>query len=194
LNLTKTNQNLKKLHFLVVGFVLLNFIIQIITGYGVNTKLIFILKIIIYFSGIALFILNIKPFRKISFYFSFYSLSLLVILIFRVFGGIFLGLLSSIILFPIYPKEVKYEKDNLKVYEKFNGFLGSCCEYEIVENKLLIFEKNYGQIKLEGSIEIGKSEIKMIHNVIENKHKVKNYKSESKTEIEIDTVKKIKLK
>lgn len=189
MDITKINRDLKKIHFLILGFVLLNFIIQMVTNYGLNTKLIFILKCIIYFSGFSLFFLNRKPFRKITFYYSYYLFSVIVLILFRIFGGIFLGLLSSIILFPIYPKEVKYEKDNLKVYEKFTGFLGACCQYEISENKLLIFEKNYGFIKLEGQIEAEKSDIRIIKNQIEYKHKIINYQNETK--IEKDTIEKI---
>ena len=95
------------------------------------------------------------------------------------------------ILFPIYPKEVKYEKDNLKVYEKLTGFLGACCHYEIAENKLLLFEKNYGFIKLEGQIEADKSDIKIIENQVEYKHKITNYQNE--IESEKDTIEKIEI-
>jgi hypothetical protein len=193
LNLTRINQNIKKIHFLILGFVFLNFTIQLTTNYGLNTKLIFILKCIIYLSGFTLFFLNRKPIKKITFYYSYYLFSLIILLLFRIFGGIFLGLLSSLILFPIYPKEVKYEKDNLKVYEKFTGFLGACCQYEIVENKLLIFEKKYGFIKLEGQIEAEKSEIKLFNNIVEYKHKVRNYNYEYQKEIETDTLEKIEV-
>ncbi len=191
MNLTRINQNIKKIHFLILGFVFLNFTIQLTTNYGLNTKLIFILKCGIYLSGFSLFLLNRKPFKKITFYYSYYLFSLIVLILFRIFGGIFLGLLSSIILFPIYPKEVKYEKDNLKVYEKFTGFLGACCQYEIAENKLLIFEKNYGYIKLEEQIEAEKSNIKIIENQVEYKHRIINYQNEIETEK--DTIEKIEI-
>jgi len=182
LDKSKINQSFKKIHFLILGLVLLNFTIQVITNFGLNTKLIFIFKCLIYISGFSLFLLNRKPLKKITFYYSFYFFSFIVLILFRIFGGIFLGLLSSIILFPVYPKEVKYEKDNLKVYEKFTGFLGACCHYEIAENKLLIFEKNYGFIKLEGQIEAEKSDISIIENQVEYKHKIINYQNEIETE------------
>lgn len=191
MEISKINQVLKKIHFVILGFLLLNFTIQIITNYGLNAKLIFILKCIVYFSGFSLFFLNRKPFRKITFYYSYYLFSIIVLILFRIFGGIFLGLLSSIILLPIYPKEVKYEKDNLKVYEKFTGFLGACCQYEIVENKLVFFEKNYGFLKLEEQIEAEKSELRIIKNQVEYKHKVKNYQNGIETEK--DTIEKIAL-
>jgi hypothetical protein len=166
LNLIRINQNIIKIHFLILGFVFLNFTIQLLTKYGLNTILIFILKCIIYLSGFTLFFLNRRPIKKITFYYSYYLISLVILLLFRIFGGIFLGLLSSLILFPIYPKEIKYEKDNLKIYQKFTGFLGACCQYEIIENKLLIFEKEYGFIKLEGQIEAKKSEITLVNNFV----------------------------
>ncbi len=191
MDISKINRDFKKIHFLILGFVLLNFTIQIITTYGLNSKLIFILKCVIYLSGFSLFLLNRKPFKKITLYYSYYLFSFIILILFRIFGGIFLGLLSSIILFPIYPKEIKYEKDNLKVYEKFTGFLGACCQYEIAENKLLIFEKNYGFIKLERQIEAEKSEIKIIENQVEYKHKIIN--DQNQIETEKDTIEKIEL-
>jgi hypothetical protein len=191
LNISKINQDFKKTHFLILGFVLLNFTIQIITNYGLNTKLIFILKCVIYLSGFSLFLLNRKPFKILTFYYSYYFFSFIVLILFRIFGGIFLGLLSSMILFPIYPKKVKYEKDNLKVYEKFTGFLGACCQYEIAENKFLIFEKDYGFIKLEGQIEAEKSDIKIIENQVEYKHKIINFQNQIETEK--DTIEKIEI-
>ena len=191
MDISKINRDFKKIHFLILGFVLLNFTIQIITTYGLNSKLIFILKCVIYLSGFSLFLLNRKPFKKITLYYSYYLFSFIILILFRIFGGIFLGLLSSIILFPIYPKEIKYEKDNLKVYEKFTGFLGACCQYEIAENKLLIFEKNYGFIKLERPIEAEKSEIKIIENQVEYKHKIIN--DQNQIETEKDTIEKIEL-
>lgn len=192
--MTKTNRNLKRLHFFLLGFVLLNFIIQIVTNYGLNNKLIFILKIIIYSTGIILFFINIKPIRKITFYFLYYLLTIIIAFLFWLFGGIFLAILASLVLKPIYPKENIYQNDNLKIYHNFESFFAHCCEYEIVENKLLIFEKNYGKINFEGIINPEKDEIKLINNVIEYKHKVKIYNSETQMEIETDTLEKIELK
>ena len=57
------------------------------------------------------------------------------------FGGIFLGIVNSIILYPVYPNEIKFQNDNYIVYSNFTGFLGKCCRYEITERKFLIFEE-----------------------------------------------------
>ena len=97
----------------------------------------------------------------------------------------------TLLLKPIYPKEINYKKDNLIIYSNFNGFFAACCEYEIAENKLCIFEKNIGKIRLEGQIEAKSSEIKIINNDVEYKHKIINYNNETK--IETDTIERIKI-
>lgn len=173
--MTKFNQNLKRIHFLILAFIVLNFVIQILTNYGINSVSIFALKIIIYISGFILFFLNRKAISKIKYYFSYYLISFTIIILFRFFGGIFLGLISSIILFPINPRKIQYENGNLKIYEKFNGFLGACCEYEIIENKLIFFEKKYGKIKLEEPINKEIDSFSLLQNAVKYKHKKTDY-------------------
>lgn len=189
--MTNINRRLNNIHFSILGVVFFNFIIECITSYGLNSKLIFILKIIIYLSGIGLFFLNGKPLKKITLYYFYYALTVVIGILFWFLGGIFLAILSSIVLKPIYPKEINYQKNDLKVYTNFNGFFAACCEYEIAENKLLIFEKHIGKIKVDGQIEAGKSDIKIIDNVAEYKHKVINYGNG--IEIEKDTIERIKI-
>ncbi|MBP4138686.1 hypothetical protein [Flavobacterium geliluteum] len=189
--MTNIFEKIYKIHFYVLGFILLNFTIQLIIGFSLNSNVIFILKILIYFSGFALFFKYRKPFRKISIYFFYYLLSGLIIIMFWLFGGIFLAILSSIILFPVYPKEIKYEKDNLKVYSKFKGFLGSCCSYEIAESKLFVFEKYCGDIKLDvGDINAKGTSLKIVNDSIEYKHVIIDYKDNKR---EMDTIEKIKI-
>ncbi|WP_146153571.1 hypothetical protein [Adhaeribacter arboris] len=49
---------------------------------------------------------------------------------------------------PIFPLSAEY-KSELIIYEKFNGFLGACCYYEVREPKVLLFEKTLGVIDLD---------------------------------------------
>ena len=79
----------------------------------------------------------------------------------------------------------------MTIYSNFNGFFASCCEYEIAENKLFIFEKYIGKIKLEGQLETKNSDIKIINNQVEYKHPIINYSDE--TQIEADTIERIKI-
>jgi hypothetical protein len=180
--MTEIKRKINKTHFYILAFVFLNLIIQSISGLGLSSNVVFGLKIIIYISGIVLFFLNIKPFKKRAVYFSFYFLSSIIGLLFWIFGGIFLGLLSSILLFPIYPKDIVYQKNNFVVYSSFTGFLGACCEYEITESKTFVFEKHIGKFKIEGQLEREKSDIKIVKNKIEYRHKIFEYKDGIETE------------
>lgn len=55
----------------------------------------------------------------------------------------------------------------------------------------MIFEKYYGKIKIEGQLESEKSVIKLLNNEVQYKHKVINFKGETK--IETDTIEKIEI-
>ena len=114
-------------------------------------------------------------------------------LIFYLFGGLFLGLLTSLISYPIYPKEVKYAKEDLRIYNKFGGFIGACCKYEVAENKLIMFQKIYGEILLQGTIETENVEMKLVNNAIEYRYNVENYNPELQIEIKTDTLEKIEI-
>lgn len=150
--MTTIKSKITKVHFYILGFVILNFICKTSLGTSLNYNIVFIIKITLYISGIVLFFWNFKPFKKVTFYFSFFALTPFIILLFSIFNGIFLGILSSIFLIPIYPNETKFENQNLKVYSKFQGFLAGCCTYEITEPKFILFEKQIGEIQIEENI------------------------------------------
>jgi hypothetical protein len=186
-----TNRTLNKIHFSVLAFIFLNLFIQFVSNYGLENNLILCLIIVVYFTGTILFFINRIPFKKIAIYYFFYILSIIIGVLFWIFGGIFFALLASFFLKPIYPKEVKYKKDKLIIYSEFNGFFATCCEYEITENKLFKFQKHIGKIRLEGQLETENIDIKIINNEVEYKHPKINYLNDLK--IEVDTIERIKI-
>ncbi len=89
---------------------------------------------------------------------------------FWIFGGIFFGILASIVLYPVQPNKLKIEEENIFIYEKTQGILGSCCPYEVTEKRYLILEKRLKEINLHDQInndnssirtENGKTELKV---------------------------------
>lgn len=160
-----------QLHFYTLGCVLLNWGFKYITDWSLHTTLVFAMKIIICVTGLFLFFRNLKPFTKVTLYFSYYFITLILLGLFWLFGGIFLGILSSIVLAPIAPKELQYEKDTIVVYDTFKGFLGACCTYEVVERKLGLFEKSYGEIQLDGPISEANSTITIVNDSIVHTYK-----------------------
>ncbi len=167
---TQIRHIITKIHFCLLGIAILNFILKNKIEISLNYKLTYLITLLVYTSGIILFIWNFKPFKKIGFYFSFYAITPILTLVFWLFGGIFLGIVASIVLYPIQPNNIEIEKDNFIIYQKTEGFLGMCCEYEITEKQFLILEKSIKEIDLSNEIEFnerslytknGKTELKI---------------------------------
>lgn len=165
---------LEKWHFYLLGFVLINFGIGLNTGYRLNQNLTFILKVILYLTGLILFLTTIKPFKKIAVYYSFYAISGIITGLFFLFGGIFLAILSSLVLIPIVPKQTEYKTETIIIYDRFQGFMARCCSFEAVEPKLYIFEKHLGYINIERPIDADKDEFSFKNNKIIYKYELDN--------------------
>lgn len=155
-------------HFVVLIIVVSNDVSQNITNFGFTSCLELFLKILTACSGLILFFLYLKPFKKVNIYFSIYAVSTLLLVIGFIFRGIFWALVMSVILHPIYPDQLAFRKDNLIVYNNYQGFMSRCCSYKVKEQKLLIFEKDYGFFETDGVIdfktfliEASKNEIKV---------------------------------
>jgi hypothetical protein len=94
-----------------------------------------------------------------------------------------MGILGSILLFPIFPKEKAFNKEEIIVYHKFQGFLGACCSYEIYQKKFGVFEKHLIDIKVDGT-DFDESQIFSDEESVKIKYKVYDYKKD----IEKDTL------
>jgi len=149
-----------KIHFYLLGFAILNFILKNIFEISLNYRLAYFITLLVYVSGIILFLWNFKPFKKIGFYFGLYLITPVLTLLFRQFNGIFLGIMVSIMLYPIQPNSIEIEKNNFVIYRKNQGFLGACCPYEITEKKLFLLEKRIKEINLYSEIELNANSIK----------------------------------
>ena len=165
---------LEKWHFCLLGLVLINFGTGLITGYRLNQNLTFILKVILYLTALILFLTTIRPFKKIAIYYSFYAISGVLTGLFFLFGGIFLAILSSLVLIPIAPKQTEYKTETIKIYDRFQGFMARCCSYEVVESKLYIFEKHLGYINIERPIDADKDEFSFKNNTIIYQYELDN--------------------
>jgi hypothetical protein len=152
-------QKITRIHFYLLGILLFNLAFRGITGLGLNYTLIVLMKGILYLTGIFLFFKNLRPFKMIASYFSLYVLTPTIVVIFYFVGGIFLGLLSSMALAPIMPIESEYNDGNVKIYSEFNGFLGPCCRYYALQNRLYLFEQTKGNIHIGKRINFKEAKI-----------------------------------
>jgi hypothetical protein len=173
-----------KFHFFLLIFLIIHSLISKLIGYGFSQQIVFSLKIILCVSGFVLFFLSLKPFKKRTIYFSYYFVTPVIAFLGYLFGGIFLmGILGSILLFPIFPKEKAFNKEEIIVYHKFQGFLGACCSYEIYQKKFGVFEKHLIDIKVDGT-DFDESQIFSDEESVKIKYKVYDYKKD----IEKDTL------
>jgi len=149
-----------KFHFYLLGIALLNFVLKSGIELSLNYKLSFLITLLIYISGIILFLWNFRPFKKIAIYFSVYFITPIFAILFWIFGGIFFGLIVSIVLYPIQPNKLKIEDKNILIYEKAQGFLGPCCPYIITEKQYIVLEKKIKEINLYDQITLDNSSIR----------------------------------
>lgn len=103
--------NIYKFHFYLLTFLIAHFSVEKLIGYGFSQPIVFGFKIMLYITGFVLFFWILKPFKKMTIYFFYYFFTPVIAFLGYVFGGVFLvGILGSILLFPIYPKEKAFEK------------------------------------------------------------------------------------
>ncbi|AUC80660.1 hypothetical protein [Lacinutrix sp. Bg11-31] len=167
---TQIRDIITKIHFYLLGFALLNFALKSTIEISLNYRFSYFITLLVYASGIILFLWNLKPFKKIGIYFSFYAFTPILTLLFWLFGGIFFGILASIVLYPIQPNYIELEKNDFVIYQKAQGFLGSCCPYEITEKQFFVLEKRMKEVNLNNEIEFSDNSI---------------YTSNGKTELKI---------
>lgn len=58
------------------------------------------------------------------------------------------AVLASILLAMFYPLDIKFKEGDYISFEKFQGFLGTCCTYDIVQNKFFMLQKKVGELRI----------------------------------------------
>lgn len=157
--MTTTFDKVRNIHFALLAILVCHFGTSVWVGFGLNSGLTMVLKAILYLTGIVLFLTNLRPFKKIALYYLFYPMTPLILILFYFIHGIFFGLLSSVVLAPIMPVKADYDQDDIKIYSKFNGFLGRCCEYYATEKSFYVFESFKGTIYTEEVIDFDKANV-----------------------------------
>lgn len=183
-----------KFHFYLLGFSLLNFILKITIEISLNYKVADVAALLVYASGVILFFWNFKPFKKVGLYFSFYLITPFFAFLFWAFGGIFLAIVTSIVLYPIYPNDLEKEYGEISIYGKFQGFMGMCCSYQLTEKKYWLLEKKIMEINLNESIDFNKASLISTDGKSKLKIKYNKYEFGPERTVETDTIIKIKTK
>jgi hypothetical protein len=148
-----------RVHFFLLAVLSINLGVNLLFGFALNNMLTVVLKASLYVSGMFLFFVSLKPFKKIAIYYSVYAVTPAVLVAFYLMHGIFLGLMSSLLVAPIMPLQAEYSKDDIKIYSKFGGFLGRCCEYYATEERFYIMEQFKGTIYTEEGIDFRNAKV-----------------------------------
>ena len=167
---------LLKIHFVFLILAVFNTIFKTFSDYSLHRNLELGIELFTFLSGLILFFLFIKPFKKRILYFSLYPLSLLISICGLLFQGFFWRTLTALVLYPIIPDKI-HHKENKVILSSPQGFITKCCSCQIKESKFIILEKNLGFHELAGSIPIDYSTMKITKT---NKDLILTYKADSK--------------
>jgi hypothetical protein len=163
------------IHVTSIVFFFFNFCIKIIFRLSLTWKLLLIFKILLYASGLLLFFLYLKPFKKLSFYFSLYVFSPILISLSWLIDGIFGAILGSLFLFFFVPGDVRFENNEIVINKKFGGLLGRCCDYEVIKKRMFLFEEKAAEFNLEENIYLKKDDVQLRENYLQIHLILKNY-------------------
>lgn len=140
---------IKKVHLGLLMFLLMNLLLYVVLDFGFDNRLMFLIRVLVYLTGVLLFFLTIKNRSAITLYSSLYLLSPIVVLLSWLADGILGALLGSLFFAFLAPPDTIVASDKYQIRSQYTGFLGGCCSYSLYENKLLIFEKKIGEFRTE---------------------------------------------
>lgn len=173
--MTKLKKAFLYTHIVSLILLLINFCLKIAFELSLASNLLLIFKILFYTSAVFLFFIYAKPFKKISLYFSIYVVSPIIIGLGWLVDGIFGAILSSIFLFFFMPNDVRFENNEILINKKFGGFLGRCCEYEVIRKKTFLFEEKAADFSFDKNLYFQKNDIKIKENILKMHLILKDY-------------------
>jgi hypothetical protein len=144
-------------------------------------------KYVVYLTGILLFFITIRPFRKQSLYYSMYLLSPVIIFVSWLLDGLFGAILASIFLAILYPSQKAFQQGEYVFYQKFPGFLGSCCTYDVVQNRLLILQRKQAELRITETHNFNQSQFWVANNKGYLRVNLEEEKGSQRTLTKIDT-------
>ncbi|MBF9254387.1 hypothetical protein I2I11_13865 [Pontibacter sp. 172403-2] len=140
---------IKKVHLGLLMFLLLNLLLSVVLDLGFDNRLMFLVRVLIYASGVLLFFLTIKNRTAITHYSSLYILSPIIVFFSWLADGILGALLGSMFFAFLAPPDTIVQNDKYQIRSQYTGFLGGCCSYSLYETQLPLFEKKIGEFRAE---------------------------------------------
>ena len=179
----KAKHILTRLHIVSLAIVVSNWTMESVSAFSLTNWLEMVFESLVIISGLGLFFVFLRPFRKINWYFSLYAIWAIIIPTGFLIGGIFWGVTLSILLHPIWPDRLESKQGEICVYDNAKGFMSMCCQYNVTEQKLWILEKEIGEFYTEGQIDPKSIKIQNSTNLVEVKYSTDFEKEIEKIEI-----------
>ena len=96
--------------------------------------------------------------------------------------------MASFVLYPIYPEDGVLKNHKITVYEKYQGFLGACCNYKVTEKKLILLEKRIDEIVISDGINFENSTLISEKGITKLTFKYEDYDFQSGETITSDSI------
>lgn len=151
-------------HCVLLSTVILNSLSRRLISFDLINEVEIVVQIVTVTSGLLLFFIYLKPFRKRNFYFMCYPTVLVFTTLAWISKSFILVLFLSIIFILLGHDDNKIKEDGIIISTQFQGIMAPCCHYQIKEKKMLIFEKQLSDLNLseEGPFEL--KTIRIINN------------------------------
>lgn len=146
----KEGRSLMNIHLFLLAITLLNLFSRQLWGFGLHAIPAILVKLALLITGVFLFFIYRKPFRKRAVYFFSYVFVIASTLLGFVFGGIGAAVVFSLG-YAIFLENtgVKVKGDyGYEVRDKFRGFLGPCCAYDLYRNRFVLFQQHIASFEL----------------------------------------------
>lgn len=143
---------IKKLHFALVGFLLVHFIFSGVTGLSLEAVLVFAAKLIAFLTGILLFFSLWGKRNFVKYYAGIYVFAPLLVFVGYLIDGILGAILGSFLLLFIYLPENVAQDEAYEVKTEYAGLMNPCCFYALYENKFLLFEKKVTGFRVDAPV------------------------------------------
>ena len=142
-------QKLLRWHFYALLFVVINSVFRIF-DVRIVTWIILPVAIFLFLSAVVLFFWSLRPFKKISLYFSLYIITPALIFFSFLADGIMGVVMASVfsVMLAIGPLKTQFKSESYKVYDDYLSFLDECCKHVVYQQKLLLFEKRIATVSV----------------------------------------------
>lgn len=149
------------IHLSILGLLFLNLLFFSVSGITLNNTVKLSIKIAFFISGFIAFFFYLKPFTKLTLYFSYFVIAPILGLLAWLADGI-MGAIVISFYFWLLPNSAVYSNNDFIIYRKIEGPLGRGDKYELYE-KLWFLENKIASFENGNFIEITPEDIKIIH-------------------------------